>query len=107
MTLRAQCHACTESFDLARLYAADPSDADRCPNCTAHLGSSGLGHTTFRIERHLKALDAALRTLAGNPGAFTVDSSTLRAHALDAIGQLDEPPALDASTRIVSSARGT
>lgn len=105
MTLRAQCHACTESFDLARLYAADPSDADRCPNCTAHLGSAGLGHTTFRIERHLKALTEALRNLAENPGAFTVDSSAVRIQALEAIDQLDEPPALDTSTRIAAFAR--
>lgn len=105
MTLRAQCHACTESFDLARLYAADPNDADRCPNCTAHLGSAGLGHTTFRIERHLKAFRAALRALADNPGAFTVDSSAVRTQALEAIDLLDEPPALNTSTRIAAVVR--
>ena len=104
MTLRAQCHACTESFDLAELYAADPSDADRCPNCTAHLGSAGVGHTTFRIERHLRALTEALRSLADNPGAFTVDSSAVRVQAREAIDQLDKPPSLNTSTRIAAVA---
>jgi hypothetical protein len=101
--LRAQCHACTEWFDLARLYAADPNDADRCPNCTAHLGSAGLGHTTFRIERHLKALFQAVECLADQPGAFTVDSSVMRAKANEAIDRLDAPPALDTSTRIAAA----
>ncbi|WP_426570822.1 hypothetical protein [Aquihabitans sp. McL0605] len=105
MTLRAQCHSCTEAFDLAQLYTADPFDADRCPKCGAHLGSAGLGHTTFRIERHLKALDQALRALADAPGAFTVDVADLGSHVMAAIDQLDEPPRLDTSTRVVPAVR--
>ncbi|HWJ98276.1 MAG TPA: hypothetical protein VNQ33_08960 [Acidimicrobiales bacterium] len=105
VTLRAQCHACTGWFDLARLYAADPCDADRCPNCAAHLGSAGLGHTTFRIERHLKALCAVLGDLAESPGAFTVDSSAVRIQVLRAVDRLDEPPALNATTRISATTR--
>lgn len=105
MTLRAQCHACAESFDLARLYAADPADADRCPNCSAHLGSAGLGHTTFRVDRHLKALREALRSLADNPGAFTIDSSGVRSRVLEAIDELDQPPPLHLSTRTAAGAR--
>ncbi|CAN5485645.1 hypothetical protein BH10ACT1_BH10ACT1_03280 [soil metagenome] len=105
MTLRALCHSCTEPFDLADLYGADPTDANRCPHCGQHLGSAGLGHTTFRIERHLKALTQALHDLAAHPGGFTIDTTTLRADALEAIEQLDEPPPLDTSTRTVSAAR--
>lgn len=105
MTLRAHCHTCTEVFDLSELYTADPWDADRCPRCTAHLGPSGLGHTTFRIERHLKALDRALRELADHPGGFTVDTTGLRSKVSDAIDQLDDHPPLDRSTRVVSAAR--
>lgn len=102
MTLRALCHHCHELFDL---YAADPTDADRCPTCTEHLGSAGLGHTTFRIERHLKAFSQALRDLAESPGDFTVDTTILRDRALAAIDQLDQPADLHTSTRIASAAR--
>lgn len=105
MTLRALCRHCNELFDLSDLYAADPTDADRCPTCAEHLGSAGLGHTTFRIERHLKAFSQALRDLAENPGEFTVDTTILRDRALAAIDQLDQPADLHTSTRIASAAR--
>lgn len=105
MTLRAQCHHCIETFELSQLYGADPCDANRCPVCAAHLGPSGLGHITFRIERHLKALDQALRDLADHPGALTVDSAVLRSQVLASIEQLDDPPRLDSSTRVLPAAR--
>lgn len=105
VTLRALCHHCNELFELSDLYAADPADADRCPTCAEHLGSAGLGHTTFRIERHLKAFGQALRDLAENPGDFTVDTALIRDRALAAIEQLDQPADLHTSTRIASAAR--
>jgi hypothetical protein len=105
VTLRAQCHSCSVPFELRDLYAADPRDADRCPNCAAHLGVAGLGHTTFRIERHLRAFSEALRVLADEPGAFTVDTTGLRKQALEVLDQLDEPPPLNVTTRIASGAR--
>ena len=105
MALRAQCHHCIETFELRELYGADPRDANRCPACAAHLGPSGLGHITFRIERHLKALDRSLRDLAELPGAFTVDAAIVRSQVLASIEQLDEPPPLDCSTRVAPAAR--
>ena len=104
VTLRAQCHACSTWFDLSQLYGADPTDADRCPACTGHLGAAGLGHMTFRIERHLQALRQAIDDLAAQPGAFTVDSTAVRGLALDAIDRLDEPPDLHTSTRVSAAA---
>jgi len=105
VTLSAQCHKCSRQFDLNDMYAADPCDADRCPKCAVNLGSAGLGHITFRIERHLKAFRRAVRELSENPGGFTVDTAALAACALEAVNQLDQPRALECSTRIVSAAR--
>jgi hypothetical protein len=105
MSLHAHCHRCTRPFDLPELHGADPRDADRCPRCRAHLGSAGLGHTTFRVERHLEALTRALRDLADHPGAFTIDTGSLRTQLLEAVDGLDAPPDLDRTTRRVSSAR--
>jgi hypothetical protein len=105
VALRAQCHHCIESFELSELYGADPCDANRCPVCGAHLGPSGLGHITFRIERHLKALDRSLRELADHPGAFTVDAAIVRSQVLASIEQLDEPPPLNSSTRVAPAAQ--
>lgn len=104
VTLQAQCHHCNEAFELSQLYGADPCDANRCPACAVHLGPSGLGHITFRIERHLKALDQSLRDLADHPGAFTVDSTIVRSQVLASIDQLDDPPPLNTSTRVVPAA---
>ena len=93
-----------ESPRSIQLYGADPCDANRCPACAVHLGPSGLGHITFRIERHLKALDQSLRDLADHPGAFTVDSTIVRSQVLASIDQLDDPPPLNTSTRVVPAA---
>lgn len=105
MTLSAQCHHCSRPFDLTHARGTDPGDADRCPRCRAHLGTIGLGHLTFRIDRHLAGLERAVRDLADRPGDFSVDTAALRARAIEAIDALDRPPALDTSTRVVSAAR--
>ena len=83
MRIRANCDHCGREFLFFQLYNASPEAADRCPNCSAHLGIPGVAGLAARADQALNSLAQALElTVEHNPG--------FKVQARSVLGPLEE-----------------
>jgi hypothetical protein len=91
MRIRATCTNCGRDFLFLELYDADPSQADRCPNCGVHLGIPNMQHLARAADRALAALVRVLDQIADRSPGFTVDSGSVLRRLEGAVDALAPP----------------